>query len=69
MENVDGDAMNDPLLGLYENLFIKTQLLNLALALQPHFMEWCLMHFGKELFRYIYTHIYVYIYIHKNRQL
>ena len=33
-----------------EKLFTKTQSLNLALALQAHFLEWRLTRFGKELF-------------------
>ena len=31
----------------------KTQYLNLALALQAHFLKWRLMHFGKELFMWV----------------
>ena len=33
-----------------EKLFTKTQSLNLALALQAHFLEWGLTRFGKEIF-------------------
>ena len=40
---------------IFEKLFTKLQYLNLALALQAHFLEWRLTHFGKELFKYIYT--------------
>ena len=34
-----------------EKLFTKTESLNFALALQAHFLEWRLTHFGKELFQ------------------
>ena len=37
---------------IVEKLFTKTQSLNLALALQAHFLEWRLTRFGKELFIY-----------------
>ena len=33
-----------------EKFLTKTQYLNLALASQAHFVEWCLRRFGKELF-------------------
>ena len=35
----------------YDMRFTQTQSLNLALALQAHFLEWCLTRFGKELFK------------------
>ena len=37
---------------MYEKLFTKTQSLNLALALQAHFLKWRLPHLGKEFFTY-----------------
>ena len=43
---------------------LKAQSLNLALALQAHFLEWCLTCFAKELFIYTYFHIHIYEYIH-----
>ena len=33
-----------------EKLFTKTLSLNLSLAWQGYFLEWCLTRFGKELF-------------------
>ena len=36
----------------YEELFSKTWFPNLVLALQRRFLDWRLMHFGKELFIY-----------------
>ena len=40
-----------------EKLFTKTHSLNMALALQAHFLEWCLVRFGKELFIYVFVFI------------
>ena len=40
-----------------EKLFTKIEWLNLAFALQAHFLEWHLMRFGKELFIYTYINM------------
>ena len=49
-----------------DKLFTKTQPFNLALAFHAHFLEWCLIPFGKELSNYTCTFpmvsLYTYIY-------
>ena len=47
---------------IFEKLFTKAKTLNLALALQAHFLEWRLTRFGKELFNYFA----LFSYINKN---
>ena len=44
----------DILAHISEKLFAKTKYLNLALALQAHFLKWRSSRFGKELFIYNY---------------
>ena len=45
---------------IYEELYLKTRSLNLALALQTHFLDQYLSHFGNTL--YICTHVCTHIY-------
>ena len=40
-----------------EHVFTKTQSLNLALALQAHFREWCLILFWKRVFHILLIHV------------
>ena len=42
-----------------EKLFMKTQSLNLPLALQAHFLEWRLTRFEKEIFKFTPLQVYV----------
>ena len=47
-------------LQIYEELFPKSQSMNLALTLETYFLESRLTRFGSEFFIYIYIYIYIY---------